>query len=348
MNELRQLKYRALEKRIGNVPLIPYEGQVPNNCTILLNAVCQNPFGSHYDYVYLALFKHFEEQGLITPGDTVLETSSGTAAISFVMIGNFLGYHCHIVVPKGIDAVVINQLKHNAKKVEFTPEADYVNGFPTFLRSFLPNHPDIFFLNHSMGKRKKGGPGFSENPVTLKAMARIVSEIDMSGIDYYVPAVGNGSSILGPVRWLKEQGLLNNPVHIVTFESVQSAVMFERLYPGRYRSIFSIDPGYLPKHKLRGTSYNGIDFPHIDSAVAEGLVTDSFLVTDRIMNAKYLLVTGEIMPVKLPSWDAGFLSGLEFGRSTRAGIAVCLELAKRMHDKTFLVNAYDKASRYDD
>ena len=54
---------------------------------------CDNPFGSHYDMVYLALYRHYEESGKIRPGDKVLETTSGAAGVSFAGIGKELGFN---------------------------------------------------------------------------------------------------------------------------------------------------------------------------------------------------------------------------------------------------------------
>ena len=57
--------YQNLESEIGKTPLKKYNGVVPNRNRIWIKRECDNPFGSHYDRVYMALFKQFEEAGKI-------------------------------------------------------------------------------------------------------------------------------------------------------------------------------------------------------------------------------------------------------------------------------------------
>tara|TARA_Y100000310_G_scaffold334428_1_gene414170 strand:- start:4363 stop:5406 length:1044 start_codon:yes stop_codon:yes gene_type:complete len=333
--------YSGLEKQIGNTPLVPFSGEVPNGNKILLKRECDNPFGSHYDRVYLELFQYFEEHRGLKPGSKVLETTSGTAGASFAGIGKLLGYECHVTVPLGVDEAIIRAIEEHEGIMYRTPEEDYVNGFPNFLRQFLPDNPDFYFLNHSMGKR--AGAGFSNNEITLRAFEKIAEEIlAEQDIDFYLPAVGNGSTVLGPGRIFRDNG-----VQIVTFESAQAAVAFDQLYPGRYLEQFGITPGTLPRHRLRGTSYQGIDFPHIRHAVQRGIISDAILVSDRWQDKNYLELTNRSDLENLPHWDQTFEGHEDIGRSTRAGIASCLELAKDVSNKTMLIIAYDNASRYD-
>ncbi len=338
---MRTDRYQELESRIGNTPLVKYRGEVPNENTIWIKIECDNPFGSHYDRVYLALFKHFEEQGKIKPGNQVLETTSGTAGASFAGIGRMLGYECHVAIPEGVDEAIVKVIKEQKAILYRTPEKDYVSGFPGFLRRFLPQHPNIYFLNHSMGTRS--GAGFSNNEITLKAFESIATEVlKERKVDIYLPAVGNGSTILGPGRIFVEQG-----TKIIAFESVQAAVAYEQLYPKLYETRFGIKPGSLPRHRLRGTSYQGIDFPHIKHAVEQAVISNVILISDRWQDAYYQAATGRDDFTLLPHWDQIFENYEEVGRSTRAGIAACLELAKSVVRKNMLIIAYDNASRYD-
>ena len=342
MDTGRKSLYSELEGRIGHTFLeLTHEDERGN--ILFTKKECDNPFGSHYDRVYIALFKDFEERGEISPGSKVLETSSGTAALSYVKIGNLLGFECHVVIPEGIDQVVIDEVEMEAAKVYFTPEADYIVGFPQFLREFLPSHKDFSFLNHSQD-RKKGGPAYTCNEVTLRAMGDIIEEISES-IDVFIPAVGNGSSILGPARFLQRQGRIKSEVKIVPFESAQAAVLFDKIDPGDYKRKFGIEPGSLPRHRLRGTSYQGVDFPHIDTLVAEKLVERPILVSDAQVNENYFRLTGNRHMDNLPRWDTIPIEGR--GRSTRAGVAVALELMKLSEGKRYLIIGYDKAGRYD-
>jgi len=67
---------------------------------------------------------------------------------------------------------------------------------------------------------------------------------------------------------------------IIPFETVQSAVLYDLMYPGRYKDEFGIEPGSLSRHRLPGTSYQGIDFPHIRNSIGEKVVDSVLLVSD--------------------------------------------------------------------
>lgn len=339
--QTREELYNSLESRIGRTPLVKYAGEVANGNSIWIKRECDNLFGSHYDRVYLALFKHFEELETIKQGDKVLETTSGTAGYSFAGIGKLLGYDCHVVIPEGVDHAIIQLIKSKDATLYFTPEQDYIAGFPAFLKDFLPQHKkDFTFLNHSMGLRN--GPAFTNNEVTLAALEEIGEEIcTQINVDYFIPAVGNGSSILGPARAFPES------TKIVAFESAQSAVAYDMKYPERYYREFGIQPGVLPRHKMRGTSFRGIDFPHIKTAIAQGIIDDVCLVSDKEIDKNYFQLTGRNDTSCLPHWDMELEHCADLGRSSRAGIAVALQIARNINEKNLVIIGYDTIDRYD-
>ena len=54
MEKKRVRLYKELEIKIGRTPLVRYSGEVPNKNVILIKRECDNPYGSHYDRVYLS------------------------------------------------------------------------------------------------------------------------------------------------------------------------------------------------------------------------------------------------------------------------------------------------------
>lgn len=382
----RHRLYNELESKIGNTPLTKFIGEVPNNNAIWIKRECDNPFGSHYDRVYLELFRHYEKTGKIKPGDKVLETTSGSAGVSFAGIGKLLGYDCYVAIPAGGERAREEAIKKqlpDENHLILTPAENYIGGFPAFLTRFLTENKDYFLLNHSMGPRDKETGRFTNNEVTLSALEKIADEaIDFFdrnkiSINYFLPAVGNGSSVLGPgrvfQRWnqlmynilgtFMEEGAVyylprfdfgkevraieDARTKIISFETFQSAVAFELLHPGEYERMFSIKPGTLARHRLPGTSYQGIDFPHIRNSIDEKVVDEVVLVSDAKMDAEYNGLTGRTDTKNLPHWDISLVCCGDLGRSTRAGLSVALDIAKKVSGKNLLVIAYDKAERYD-
>ncbi|MEX0920742.1 MAG: pyridoxal-phosphate dependent enzyme [Candidatus Pacearchaeota archaeon] len=368
METKRRNKYRELKKRILNTPLDKYEGEVPNKNNIWIKNVADSEFGSHYDLSYLKLFEHYENLGKIKPGDKVFESTSGSAGVSMVNIGKELGYECHIAMPAGgekarenailnsfdKDKKIVNYnpenkdipiIENNTNYLILTPKDKYVNGFMDLIKPLLVKNRDIFFLNHSMGKAKD-----MVNEVTLQGMENIAKEsmreldnLD-KGIDYFIPAVGNGSSILGPGR------ALNSNTRVIAFEPFQAALAYDLIHPGKYKELYGIEPGTLPRSLLPGTSFSikgdHVPTPHIREAVDKGILEDVVLVSDWQMDENYKEFTGNNLDAAIPRWHTEKYK--DFGRSTRAGIAVAKKLAKNTKNKNYLLIGYDKMSRYDD
>lgn len=374
----RKTLYDELSTNIGRTPLVRFNGEVPNGNVIFLKRECDNPFGSHYDRVYLALFNHYENTGQIKPGDKVIETTSGAAGVSFAGIGGRLGYDCYVVIPAGGEKAREEAIKRHLRNdghLILTPSGNYVAGFPSFLKRFLPRHRDYFFLNHSMGQRDKQTGTNANNEVTLNSLEGIAEEVLDCGIDihYFVPAVGNGSSVLGPGRVFKrfderlnrmikrliaDPGVFSLPelenaydniprTKTIAFETFQSAVAFELLHPGEYKRRFDICPGTLSRHRLPGTSFQGIDFPHIRNSIVQNVIDEVVLVSDIKMDEEYKQLTGKDDTKNLPHWDVKYNGYEDLGRSTRAGISVALDIAKRINGKNLLIIGYDKSERYD-
>ena len=183
-------------EKIGNTPMIQYHGEVPNGNRIYFKLECENPFGSHYDRVYPALYKHYEEKGRLVPGATVLETTSGSAGVSFAGIGRRLGYKCIVAIPACTENAREEAIKQEGAELINTPADVYVKGFPPFLKRYLVKNRHVIFLNHSMGE-------FGiENTVTTSSLESIAVEAQkkLGSIDYYVAAVGNGSTVLDGAR----------------------------------------------------------------------------------------------------------------------------------------------------
>ena len=296
MEASRTQKYQLLAERIGRTPLKTYPGEVPRGNRIWLKCECENPFGSHYDRIYLALLHQFEELDSIRVGDAVYDTTSGSAGCSLAGVGRELGFDVHVGIPAGGEAARVRAIEELGGTIHYTPAESYIAGFTEFILAFKRSHPKVFFLNHSMGKRGR------VNDVALDALATISREVEgeLERIDFFIPAVGNGTSILGPAR------AFATTVDVIAFETFQAAVAYEKMYPGRYQQQYGIEPGSLPRHRLPGTSYQGIEFPHINQSISTGLLKDVVLVSD---HASTMTTAAAInAPIKAARMKVGRLS----------------------------------------
>jgi cysteine synthase len=217
-------------------------------------------------------------------------------------------------------------------------------------------------------RRKKAGkkpffcPNHSRNLPTLDALAHIGEEVldeAPAEIDVFVAAVGNGASVLGPGRVLKEFG-----AEVIAWDPVQAPTGFEMRRPGQYKTTFEIEPGGLGLHGIYGTGVLGVKFPFLEEAVLGGdiqpaIVTDVMLVADAdAMTAFSALhdrktISSRAMDAAraLPNLTAAqrLLAEVEkkaVGRSSAGSLAVALELCKTMKNKNLLIIFYDNAAYY--
>jgi len=351
----RQDMYEALAEKVGDTPLVEYKGEVPDGNKIFLKLECDNQLGhSHYDRVYLKLFYEKEKLGIIHPGDNVFETSTGSAGISFAAIGRELGYKCHVAMPAGGEKAREQATAEQGAQVHLTPAEQYIRGFRDFIKKFLKEHPDYVFINHSMGNILGKGSDINENAVVAMQDVATESEDQLheqqeGHFDYVISAMGNGTNTLGISQRMNE---ISPTTKIVGFEMMSSAVAFQQKYPGKYQETFGkeVEPKKFSRHSMPGTSFPGIDFPAFNKAI--GLLDDIKLVTDEKTTAEYKQMAGiEDEPEALIHWDNSEIEQPleEFGRSTKAGVAVALRIIheNEVVGKKFLVIAYDKTERYD-
>lgn len=224
--------------------------------------------------------------------------------------------------------------------------------------------PKFYSPNHSQDFR-------TLDPLELIAVESLeqIKEIDESlDIDYFIPAIGNGATVLGPGKRFKEE---NSDIKIIAWEPFASGKAFD-MQTGDYKELYGIDVGTL-KHKMYGTGVPDVDFPFITEAIGNeepGIVDKVKLIADRDMFSQYrdfidpLDFIGKqvaalskvhqywIKAHNIPFWeqvsDRLQEIGFDVGRSSAGGVAVALDIAEHVKNKNFLVLFYDKAWKYED
>jgi cysteine synthase len=345
----RKKLYRNLERLIGHTRLVEMENALPNGNTLFIKMEIENEVGgSHYDRVYLNLFREKEKLGIIKPGDNIFETTSGTAGISFANLGRILGYKCHVAIPAGGEKSRETAIINTGSQIYLTPEKDYVNGFKKFIISFSRQNPDFVFINHSMGNIY--GKGTCINEIAISSIYPVVDEI-MNELsqketepDYFLSALGNGTNTLGIARRLRQ---LEAKTEVVAYEMLTSGVGFSKKYGTNiYKKLLDESMRFNAKdferHNMPGTSFPGIECKAIEEAMQ--IVKEVRLVADEKTTRIYTDTTKNKLPNGIVKVKFGVSN---FGRSTEAGIALAQEMAKVEKNKTFIVIAYDKADRYD-
>lgn len=376
-----------IHRESPKTPLKRWNGDTPPKTRIWVKEESENEHGNHYSRVFGEIIRRREQSGELEPhsGQTLLETTSGSAGAALASIASQRGYNCEIIMPpnvedkreeaitsQGANLIYTHDLIDDLTEQQATQE--YVNAFPAAIKQYIQKNIRAFksgeavFLNHSMGPKENGRP--TPNQATLDALEAIwyeatqqLEEAAREKFDAFIPAIGNGSSVTGPCR------AMNNPdqIHVAGFETVQSAAAYQQMHPGRFKERFGIEPGTLKRHNLPGTSYSNnkpsakyddIEFPHLTEAVQTHL-DDIILVSGAHMDKDYEKQPGS-KPGKtkgLPHWDDIPARG-GIGRSTRGGIAAAERYLAKQRDKKSeqrddgapidcLVLQYDTRDKYD-
>lgn len=97
------MSYKTIDQTIGNTPLVKLQRLNPNpSNTILLKLEGNNPAGSVKDRAALNMLNQAQERGEITPGDTLIEATSGNTGIALAMVAAIKGYKMTLIMPENL------------------------------------------------------------------------------------------------------------------------------------------------------------------------------------------------------------------------------------------------------
>lgn len=209
--------YTAADQLIGHTPLLRLtrlEQQLGLNAVLLAKLESFNPAGSVKDRVAKAMLDDAEAKGLIGPGGTIIEPTSGNSGIGLASVAAARGYRVIIVMPDTMSVERRQLMMAYGAELVLTPGAKGMTGAIEKAKELASETPGSFI------------PGQFENPANPDAHYRTTGpEIwqDTDGqIDLFVAGVGTGGTITGVSRYLKEQ---NPAIHVAAVEPADSPVL---------------------------------------------------------------------------------------------------------------------------
>lgn len=209
--------YTVADQLIGRTPLLRLtrlEQQLGLNAVLLAKLESFNPAGSVKDRVAKAMLDDAEAKGLIGPGGTIIEPTSGNTGIGLASVAAARGYRVIIVMPDTMSVERRQLMMAYGAELVLTPGAKGMTGAIEKAKELASETPGSFI------------PGQFENPANPDAHYRTTGpEIwqDTDGqIDLFVAGVGTGGTITGVSRYLKEQ---NPAIHVAAVEPADSPVL---------------------------------------------------------------------------------------------------------------------------
>ncbi|MBW3536549.1 MAG: pyridoxal-phosphate dependent enzyme [Actinobacteria bacterium] len=182
---------------VGNTPTVDASVLSPNpRVSLLVKLEGQNPGGSIKDRVALAMVDALEKDGLLTPGSTLMEPTSGNTGISLALVAKVRGYRLVAVMAENTSSERRDLLQALGAEIVFTPGDEGSNGAVRRAEELAVEHPEWVF------------PYQYANPANPEAhYSGTGPEIwaDSPDITHLVAGLGTGGTLVGGGRYLKEQ-----------------------------------------------------------------------------------------------------------------------------------------------
>ena len=189
--------YKTIEECVGNTPLVRLQRLNPNpSNTILGKLEGDNPAGSVKDRAALNMITEAEQRGEISPGDTLIESTSGNTGIALAMIAAIKGYRMVLVMQENLSQERRDAMTAYGAELILVSEEQGMEGARD--------------LANQMSADKKGTQlnQFSnqDNPrAHLKTTAKEIWQDTNGEITHFVSSMGTTGTIMGVSKYLKEK-----------------------------------------------------------------------------------------------------------------------------------------------
>lgn len=200
---------------IGNTPLVRLQRIAKRHgiAPVLAKLERCNPAGSAKDRVALRMVQDAEDKGLLRPGATIVEPTSGNTGVGLAMVAALRGYKLILTMPESMSVERRMLLSALGAQIVLTPAKDGMAGAVARAEEILRETPGAFLPSQF------DNPA---NPAAHEATAREILRDTEGGVDVFVATVGTGGTVSGTGRVLKAE---KPGVYVVGVEPAESPLL---------------------------------------------------------------------------------------------------------------------------
>lgn len=259
--------YSSITELVGRTPLVEVSGFENQKARIVVKVEAFNPGGSVKDRIALAMIEDAEKKGVLKPGATIIEPTSGNTGVGLAWVGVAKGYRTILTMPETMSVERRNLLKAYGAKLELTPGTEGMKGAIARAEQLRATIPGAVILGQFVNP---ANPAIHEQTTGEEVWT------DTDGkVDIFVAGVGTGGTVSGVGSALKKH---NSAVKVVAVEPASSAVLTTGA-PGKHK-IQGIGAGFVP------STYN----PDAVDEVITVTDDDAFAGARKLARTKGLLV----------------------------------------------------------
>lgn len=222
---------------IGNTPILNASRYAANaeitDATILAKLEYLNPTGSVKDRAALMMILDAEEKGILKPGATIIEPTSGNTGIGLASVATIKGYKAILTLPETMSVERRNLLKGYGAELVLTEGSKGMKGAIEKAEELQKTIPNAVILGQFVNE---ANPKAHEKTTGPEIWEQTEGEVDI-----FISAVGTGGTLSGTAKYLKEK---NENVQVIAVEPAGSPVLTEGK-AGAHK-IQGIGAGFIP------------------------------------------------------------------------------------------------------
>ena len=189
--------FKSLLNSIGNTPVIKIQNLSPPDINIYVKAEYFNPGGSVKDRLALSIIEYAEKDGDLSPGQTVIEATSGNTGIGLAMVCATKGYPCVVTMPDSTSIERRKLMRFLGAQVLLTPASEGTTAAYDLAKK-LSDKNNWFYAQQF---ENKANADIHEKTTAIE----ILNDFKDIGLDYWVSGYGTGGTFSGVSRVLKDK-----------------------------------------------------------------------------------------------------------------------------------------------